>query len=60
MTVEKVFVFIMDIVVGFVGFGLCMLWGKTTGRAVDRDTTLFLGKIWAGIALFGMIMLFVL
>ncbi len=59
MSVEKVFVFVVDIVVGFLGFGLSVLWGKFTGRDMDRDTMLFLGKLWGGIAIFGMIMLFV-
>ena len=59
MSVEKMFVFGVDILVGFLGFGLSFLWGKITGRDMDRDTVLFLGKLWGGIAIFGMIMLFV-
>jgi hypothetical protein len=59
MSVEKIFVLIMDIVVGLLGFGLSVLWGKFTGRDMDRDTRFFLGKVWTGIAIFGMIMLFV-
>ena len=57
MSVEKIFVLIVDIIVGFLGFGLSV--GKFTGRDMDRDTMLFLGKLWGGIAIFGMIMLFV-
>lgn len=59
MSIEKMFVFGVDILVGFAGFGLSVLWGKITGRDMDRDTILFLGKLWGGIAIFGMVMLFV-
>jgi hypothetical protein len=48
MSIEKMFVLIVDVVVGFVGFGLSILWGKVTGRDMDRDTVLFLGKLWGG------------
>jgi hypothetical protein len=59
MSVEKIFVLMMDIVVGCLGFGLSILWGKFTGRDMDRDTVLFLGRLWGGIAIFGMVMLFI-
>ena len=58
MPVEKVFVLIMDIIVGIVGFGLSVIWGKLSGRDMDRDTMLFLSKVWGGIAAFGIIMVF--
>ncbi|HEY0307308.1 MAG TPA: hypothetical protein VGB94_04050 [Acidobacteriaceae bacterium] len=59
MSFEKIFVLMMDIVVGFLGLGLSILWGKLTGKDMDRDTILFLGKLWGGIAIFGMVMLFI-
>ena len=59
VSVETMFVLMMDIVVGSLGFGLSILWGKFTGREMDRDTILFLGKLWGGIAVFGMVMLFI-
>jgi hypothetical protein len=46
------FVSVMLLVVGVVGFGLSVLWGKITGRDMDRDTILFLVKMWGGIVLF--------
>lgn len=45
------FVSVMLLVVGVVGFGLSVLWGKITGRDMDRDTILFLVKMWGGIVL---------
>jgi hypothetical protein len=43
------FVSVMLLAVGVVGFGLSVLWGKITGRDMDRDTILFLVKMWGGI-----------
>jgi hypothetical protein len=59
MSGDTVFVLAIDLVVGVVGFFLSVQWGKATGRDMDRDTRMFLAKMWGGIALFGMIMLFV-
>jgi hypothetical protein len=38
--------------VGIVGFLLSFGLGKLTGRDMDRDTVLFLAKMWGGIVLF--------
>ncbi len=40
--------------VGIVGFTVSLGWGKTTGRDMDRDTVVFLAKMWGGIVLFGL------
>lgn len=42
--------------IGVVGFVLSFGWGKVSGRTMDRDATLFLVKIWSGIAAFGMVL----
>ncbi len=53
------FVSVMLLVVGVVGFGLSVLWGKITGRDMDRDTILFLVKMWGGIVLFFLVLNFI-
>ena len=58
--VPRTFVLAMDVAVGLVGLGLSVLWSKATGRDTDRDTVIFLAKMWAGISIFGMIMAFTL
>ena len=45
--------------VGIVGFVLSLGWGKTSGKEMDRDTVIFLAKVWSGIALFGTIVGFI-
>ncbi len=47
-------------VLGIVGFIVSVGWGKTTGREMDRDTILFLAKVWVGIALAGMVLAFIM
>ena len=47
----KAFVSVVLLVVGVIGFGLSVLWGKTTGRNMDRDTLIFLVKMWGGFVL---------
>lgn len=51
---------IIDLGVGCVGFLLSLGWVKTSGREMDRDTVLFLVKMWGGIAAFGMVMAFIM
>jgi hypothetical protein len=53
-------VLVMDLGIGVVGFLLCFIGGKASGREMDRDTTMFLVKMWGGIALFGMVLVFIL
>ena len=51
---------LIDLGIGVVGFVLSFGWGKVSGRPMDRDATLFLVKIWGGIAVFGMVLAFVM
>jgi len=41
----------IDVAVGVLGCLLAIGWGRTTGRQVDRDTVLFLCKMFGGISL---------
>ncbi len=41
----------IDLAVGVIGCLLAIGWGKTTGRQIDRDTVLFLCKMFGGISL---------
>jgi len=59
MSNGTLFVLFMDLLVGMVGFGLSIAWGKFSGRDMSRDTVLFLAKMWGGISLFGMVMLLI-
>jgi hypothetical protein len=40
-----------EIGIAVVGFVISVIWGAISGRNIDRDTTLFLVKMWSGIAL---------
>ncbi len=51
---------LIDLGIGVVGFVLSFAWGKVSGRIMDRDATLLLVKIWGGIAIFGMVLAFVM
>jgi hypothetical protein len=51
---STVFVAAIMLAVGIVGFTVSLGWGKTTGRDMDRDTVVFLAKMWGGIVLFGL------
>ncbi len=51
---------IIDLGIGVVGFVLSVLWGKLTGRMMDRGTVSFLVKMWGAIALFGLILAFII
>jgi hypothetical protein len=53
-------VLLIDLVGGIVGFIIAMGWWKVSGRTVDRDSTIFIAKIFGGIALFGMFLAFVM
>ncbi len=54
-----VFVSVMLLAVGVVGFVLSIVWGKITGRDMDRDTILFLVKMWGGIVLVFLVLNFI-
>jgi hypothetical protein len=41
----------IDIAVGVVGCLASIAWGKAAGREMDRDTVLFLCKMFGGISL---------
>ena len=41
----------IDIAVGVIGCLLALGWGKASGREMDRDTVLFLCKMFGGISL---------
>jgi hypothetical protein len=53
-------VLLIDLVGGIVGFIIALGWWKVSGRTVDRDSTIFIAKIFGGIALFGMFLAFVM
>lgn len=53
-------VLFIDLVGGIVGFIIALGWWKVSGRTVDRDSTIFIAKIFAGIALFGMVLAFIM
>jgi hypothetical protein len=59
-TSSKLFVLMIDLLVGVVGFGLSIGWGKVSGRNMDRDTLLLLAKVWGGLAVFGMALVFIM
>ena len=57
-TSSKLFVLSMDVAVGVVGFFIALGWWKISGRTVDRASTILIAKIFGGIIIFGMIMVF--
>lgn len=57
---SQLFALIMDVLVGIVGFALSAVWWKVSGRTLDRDAVIFMGKMWGGIAIFGMILVFIM
>lgn len=48
------------LLIGVVGFAISAGWGRISGRGMDRDTYLFLGYMWAGLTLFGILLHFVM
>jgi len=50
----------MDMVVGIVGLALSMVWWRVSGRTLDRDAVAFMCKMWVGLTIFGMVMVFVM
>jgi hypothetical protein len=58
--IKELPVLMIDLVGGIVGFVIALGWWKVSGRTLDRDTTIFIAKIFAGIALFGMVLAFIM
>ena len=46
--------------IGLVGFFLSIVWGKITRTRMTEGTIRMLAGVWIGIALFGMILAFIL
>jgi hypothetical protein len=51
---------LIEIGIGVVGFLLSLLWGKASGTRMSGGTVRVLAFVWAGIAVFGMILAFVM
>lgn len=51
---------LIDLIVGAIGFAISIGWWKVSGRTVDRDSTIFIAKMWIGIAIFGIFLAFVM
>ena len=52
--------FTIDIGVGVVGFVLSIIWGTMTRATMTERTIRMLAFVWAGIAVFGIAMVFVM
>jgi hypothetical protein len=51
---------LIDIGIGAIGFLLSLLWGKISKKQMSSGTVRVLAVVWTGIAVFGMIMAFVM
>jgi hypothetical protein len=51
-TESTILVAVVMLAVGIVGFLMSLGWAKVAGRDMDRDTVLFLAKMWGAIVLF--------
>lgn len=58
--VKEIPLLMIDLGIGVVGFVLAVGWGKASGKTMDRATVIFLAKVFGGIALFGMVLAFIL
>ncbi len=45
--------------IGVVGFVMSLGWSKVVGGGWDRDKIVFLAKMWGGLALAGIVLVFV-
>ena len=53
--------FILAPATGVVGFVLSVLWGRISRpESFDRDTIVFLGKMWLGLVVFFLVIYFIL
>jgi hypothetical protein len=50
-TETTIFLAAIMLAVGIVGFLASLSWGKVMGHDMNRDTVLFLAKIWGAIVL---------
>jgi hypothetical protein len=55
-----IFLAAIMLAVGIVGFLASLSWGKVMGRNIDRDTVLFLAKIWGGIVVLFLVIDFII
>jgi hypothetical protein len=53
-------VLLIDLAVGLIGFGIGCGWWKASGRELDSDAVSPIAKIFGGITLFGMFLVFVM
>jgi hypothetical protein len=51
---------LIDVVFAIIGFILSILWGKISRTTMTRGTVKTLGMIWIGLAIFGIVMIFVM
>jgi len=58
-TESTIFFAAIMLAVGIVGFLASLSWGKAIGRDMDRDTVLFLAKIWGGIVVLFLVIDFI-
>ncbi len=58
--IKELPVLVIDLVGGSLGFLMSVGWWKASGRALDRDTTIFIAKVFTGIVAFGMALAFLL
>jgi hypothetical protein len=49
----------IDVAAGVIGFLMAIGWGKASGGRVDRDTVLFLCKMFGGISLAFLVLIFI-
>jgi hypothetical protein len=56
---SSIFLAAIMLAVGIVGFLASLSWGKVIGRDMDRDTVLFLAKMWGGIVLLFLVIDFI-
>ena len=54
-----IFLAAIMLAVGIVGFLASLSWGKVMGRNMDRNTVLFLAKIWGGIVILFLVIDFI-
>jgi hypothetical protein len=55
-----IFLAAIMLAVGIVGFLASLSWGKVMGRTMDRNTVVFLAKIWGGIVVLFLVIDFII
>jgi hypothetical protein len=51
---------VIDVGIGVVGFILSIAWGKATGTKMSGGTYRLLAGAWFGVAVFGMVLAFIM